>query len=122
MLKPLLDRNYCMGINSIVFHVNTHNPWTDRAPGMTLDGIGTFMQRDNTWWNEMQAFNTYIRRCQSLLQYGRPVVDLAVYTGDETPRRSILPERLVNTLPGLYDRRRLNGRRRVWPMWDSPWR
>ena len=103
MLKPLLDRNYCMGINSIVFHVNTHNPWTDRAPGMTLDGIGTFMQRDNTWWNEMQAFNTYIRRCQSLLQYGRPVVDLAVYTGDETPRRSILPERLVNTLPGLYD-------------------
>lgn len=102
MLKPLLDRNYCMGINSIVFHVNTHNPYTDRRPGMTLDGIGTFFQRDNTWWREMPAFTNYISRCQALLQYGEPVVDLAVYTGNEVPRRSILPERLVNTLPGLF--------------------
>ncbi len=102
MLKKLLDRNYCMGINAIVFHVNTHNPWTDRAPGMTLDGIGTFFQRDNTWWKEMSAFSAYIMRCQMLLQYGQPVVDLAVYTGDEVPRRSILPERLITTLPGLF--------------------
>lgn len=102
LLKPLLDRNYCTGMNSIVFHVYTHNPWTDRAPGMTLDGIGTFFQRDNTWWREMPAFTSYISRCQALLQYGRPVVDLAVYTGDETPRRAILPERLVTSLPGLF--------------------
>lgn len=102
MLKALLDRNYCLGINSIVFHVNTHNPYTDRAPGMTLDGIGTFFQRDNTWWREMPAFTGYIARCQALLQYGRPVVDIAVYTGDETPRRSILPERLITSLPGLF--------------------
>lgn len=102
LLKPLLDKNYCTGINAIVFHVNTHNPWTDRAPGMTLDGIGTFLQRDNTWWREMPAFTSYISRCQSLLQYGQPVIDLAVYTGDETPRRSILPERLITSLPGLF--------------------
>ena len=100
-LKTLLDRNYCLGINSIVFHVNTHNPYTDLKPGMTLDGIGTFFQRDNTWWREMPAFTDYITRCQALLQYGSPVVDIAVYTGDETPRRAILPERLTTTLPGL---------------------
>lgn len=102
MLKPLLDHNYCTGINSIVFHVNTHNPWTDRQPGMTLDGIGTFFQRDNTWWREMPVFTGYINRCQSLLQHGAPVTDIAVYTGDETPRRSILPERLITSLPGLF--------------------
>lgn len=102
LLKPLLDRNYCTSINALVFHVNTHNPWTDRRPGMTLDGIGTFFQRDNTWWKEMPAFTGYISRCQALLQYGKPVVDIAVYTGDETPRRSILPERLITSLPGLY--------------------
>lgn len=102
LLKPLLDRNYCTGINALVFHVNTHNPWTDRRPGMTLDGIGTFFQRDNTWWKEMPAFTGYISRCQALLQYGKPVVDIAVYTGDETPRRAILPERLITSLPGLY--------------------
>ena len=102
MLKPLLDHNFCLGINSIVFHVNTHNPWTDRAPGMTLDGIGTFFQRDNTWWREMPAFNSYIARCQALLQQGQPVTDIAVYNGDETPRRSIMPERLISSLPGLF--------------------
>ena len=101
MLKTLLDRNFCMGINGIVFHVNTHNPWTDRRPGMTLDGIGTFFQRDNTWWREMPAFTSYIARCQALLQYGEPVIDLAVYTGDEVPRRALLPERLTTALPGL---------------------
>ena len=101
LLKPLLDRNYCLGINSIVFHVCTHNPWTDRHPGMTLDGIGTFFQRDNTWWREMPAFTRYITHCQKLLQEGLPVVDLAVYTGDEVPRRAILPERLTGILPGL---------------------
>lgn len=102
MLKALLDRNYCMGINSIVFHVYTHNPFTDRKPGMTLDGIGTFFQRDNTWWREMPAFTSYISRCQTLLQYGEPVIDLAVYTENEVPRRAILPERLTTTLPGLF--------------------
>ena len=25
------------------------NPWMDRKPGMTLDGIGLFFQRDNIW-------------------------------------------------------------------------
>ena len=102
LLKPLLDRNYCLGINSIVFHVCTHNPWTDRRPGMTLDGIGTFFQRDNTWWREMPAFTRYITNCQKMLQQGHPVVDLAVYVGDEVPRRSILPERLTGILPGLF--------------------
>ncbi len=102
MLKPLLDRNFCLGINGIVLHVNTHNPWTDRHPGMTLDGIGTFFQRDNTWWREMPAFTQYITNCQDLLQQGQPVVDLAVYIGDEVPRRSILPERLTDLLPGLF--------------------
>ena len=100
-LKPLLDRNWCLGVNSIVFHVNTHNPWPDRKPGMTLDGIGTFFQRDNTWWPEMPAFTHYITETQRLLQRGEPVVDLAVYIGDEVPRRAILPERLTTILPGL---------------------
>lgn len=102
MLKALLDRNFCYGINSIVFHVMTHNPYLDKKPGMTLDGIGTFFQRDNTWWSEMPAFTDYIKRCQTLLQSGKPVVDIAVYTGDEMPRRSIIPNRLVDVLPGLF--------------------
>lgn len=112
LLKPLLDRNYCLGINSIVFHVNTHNPWADRSPGMTLDGIGTFFQRDNTWWKEMPAFTGYISRCQALLQYGNHVSDIAVYNGDETPRRAILPERLISSLPGLFSEKTIEAERK----------
>ena len=102
MLKPLLDRMFCMGMNSLVYHVNTHNPWLTLQPGMTLDGIGTFFQRDNTWWPEMRSFNDYVMTCQDKLQKGQPVVDIAVYTGDEIPRRALLPERVVTSLPGLF--------------------
>ncbi|MGI4866085.1 MAG: glycosyl hydrolase [Janthinobacterium lividum] len=101
MLKALQDRNYALGVNRMVYHVFVHNPWLDRKPGMTLSGIGLFFQRDQTWWKPGRAWVDYARRCQALLQMGRPVVDVAVFTGEETPRRAILPNRLVNDLPGI---------------------
>lgn len=111
MLKPLLDRNYALGINKLFFHVFTHNPWLDRAPGMTLDGIGLFYQRDQTWFRESSAFVDYATRCQTLLQKGTPVVDIAVFTGEEMPRRAILPDRLVSMLPGIYGAARVESER-----------
>ncbi|WP_201985993.1 glycosyl hydrolase [Hymenobacter rubidus] len=102
MLKALQDRNYALGANRLVYHVFVHNPWLDRKPGMTLSGIGLFFQRDQTWWKPGRAWVDYARRCQALLQLGRPVVDVAVFTGEETPRRAILPNHLVNDLPGIF--------------------
>lgn len=102
MVKPLLDRNFALGMNRLFFHVNTHNPYTDRKPGMTLDGIGLFFQRDQTWFPEAKAFVSYITHCQKYLQQGRPVIDIAVYTGDEMPSRALTPDRLVPMLPGLF--------------------
>ena len=101
-IKPLLDRNFALGMNRLFFHVNTHNPWLDRKPGMTLDGIGLFFQRDQTWYPEAKPFVDYITRCQTLLQKGKPVVDIAVYTGEEIPSRALTPDRLVPMLPGLF--------------------
>lgn len=74
---------------------------------MTLDGIGLFFQRDQTWMPEAKPFVDYITRCSALLQQGRPVQDIAVYTGDEMPRRSVLPERLVSMLPGIFGKERV---------------
>jgi hypothetical protein len=102
MLKALGDRNYAMGINKLVYHVSMENPWLDRQPGMTLNGIGLYFQRDQTWWKPGKAWVTYAQRCQALLQAGKPVVDVAVFTGEEIPRRSVLPDRLVKTLPGIF--------------------
>ena len=102
MLKALGDRNYALGVNRLVYHVFTHNPWTDRKPGMTLDGVGLYFQRDQTWWSAVRSWSLYAQQCQMLLQQGAPVTDVAVFTGEELPRRAILPDRLVSSLPGIF--------------------
>ncbi|MES2447381.1 MAG: glycosyl hydrolase [Bacteroidota bacterium] len=101
-MKTLQDRNYALGINKLSYHVFTHNPWMDRKPGMTLDGVGLYFQRDQTWWKASKSWVDYATRTQELLQQGKPVVDIAVFIGEELPRRSVLPDRLVSTLPGLF--------------------
>ena len=124
-IKALLDRNFALGMNRLFFHVNTHNPWLDRKPGMTLDGIGLFFQRDQTWFSEAKPFVDYITRCQTLLQKGKPVVDIAVYTGDEMPSRAFTLDRLVPMLPGLFGAERVASERKRLanvgqPMEESP--
>jgi hypothetical protein len=42
-----------------------------------------------------------------MLQMGHPVTDIAVFTGEETPRRAILPDRLVGTLPCIFGAERV---------------
>jgi hypothetical protein len=102
MLRAIGDRNYTLGINRFVFHVFTHNPWIDRRPGMTLSRIGLYFQRDQTWWEPGRVWVEYSTRCQSLLQKGVPVADIAVFTGEEIPGRAVLPDRLVPALPGIF--------------------
>jgi len=102
MVKSLQDRNYSFGINRLSYHVYVLNPWLDRQPGMTLEGIGFYFQRDQTWWKLGKAWVDYAQRCHALLQYGKPVVDIAVFTGEEFPRRSLLPNKLIPFLPGIF--------------------
>ena len=104
-IKALADRNFALGANRLSFHVFMHNPWMNRKPGITLDAIGLLFQRDQTWWPKVSAWTDYIRRCQALLQLGRPMTDVAVFTGEEFPRRSLLPERLVPMLPGVFGKK-----------------
>lgn len=106
-LKATGDRNFALGINKMALHVFTHNPWMDKKPGMTLDGVGLYFQRDQTWFKQSKAWIDYLTRCQALLQLGKPVVDIAVFTGEEVPRRSVLPNRLVSTLPGIFGKEKV---------------
>ncbi len=124
-IKPLLDRNFALGMNRLFFHVFTHNPYTDKKPGMTLDGIGLFFQRDQTWFSESRAMVDYITRCQRLLQQGSPVVDIAVFAGEEMPCRALTPDRVVPLLPGLFGADRVAAERQRLanvgqPMEESP--
>ena len=125
MLKPMFDRNLALGMNKLFFHVTAHNPWMDRKPGMTLEGIGLFFQRDNTWYPEARGFVDYITQCQSYLQQGTPVVDIAVFTGEELPSRALTPDKLVPMLPGVFGADRVaSEKKRIAnegiPMAESP--
>lgn len=107
MLKPMLDRNFALGMNKLFFHVFVQNPKLDQSPGTTLSGMGLLFQRNQTWWKQGKAFVDYISRVQAMLQYGKPVVDIAVFTGEEIPRRALTPDRLVPFLPGIIGEKRV---------------
>ncbi|GAB3653807.1 glycosyl hydrolase [Echinicola sediminis] len=122
MLKAMGDRNYALGINRFFYHVFVHNPWLDRKPGMTLDGIGLYFQRDQTWWKQSRAMVDYAQRTQYQLQKGRPVVDIAVFSGEDLPSRSVLPERLVAFLPGIFGAERVAKEEARWANEEQPTR
>ena len=42
------------------------------------------------------------RKNPKIIAKGRPVVDIAVFAGEELPRRAVLPDRLVPVLPGIF--------------------
>ncbi|MFD2036519.1 glycosyl hydrolase [Belliella marina] len=119
-LKTIGDRNYALGINRFFYHVFVHNPWLDRKPGMTLDGVGLYFQRDQTWWKPGKAWIDYAQRVQYQLQKGIPVVDIAVFTGEGLPSRAVLPERLVPFLPGLVGNDLLEKEKKRWANEGQP--
>jgi hypothetical protein len=125
MLKPIGDRNYALGINRFVFHVFCQNPWPDKKPGMTLGPTGIFFQPAQTWWDYIAPWMDYTFRCQALLQSGNPVTDIAIFTGNEMPRRAVLADKLVSLLPGLAGEKRLESEKirllnKGVPMKDIP--
>ncbi|MAT73299.1 MAG: DNA-binding protein [Planctomycetaceae bacterium] len=111
MLKPLADREFARGANRLAHHLFVQQPWLDRAPGMTLSSIGVLFQRGQTWWPAVRAWNDYLSRCQALLQWGRPVVDIAVFAGEDVPSRAVPPHYLVDKLPGLFPGRKIEHER-----------
>jgi len=84
-LKTLGDLMYCQGLNRYVFHRYAMQPWTNRWPGMTMGQWGFHFERTVTWWDQGQAWLSYIAHCQFLLQQGRFVADAAYFTGESAP-------------------------------------
>ncbi len=107
MLKSLGDKNLALGMNKLFFHVFCLHPFPGKYPGMTLDGIGLYMQGNQTWWPYVSAWVDYFKRCQTMLQYGCPVSDIAVFSGENLPSRSVLPDKFVSSLPGLFGEERV---------------
>lgn len=83
-MKALADYIMSAGVNQLVYHATTHQPYTGSQPGnlMTMGPFGTHLDRTSTWASQFGAFNLYISRCCYMLQQGRYVADV-LYLKDE---------------------------------------
>ena len=90
-VKDLGDWAFCEGINRFVFHRYAAQPWTNRAPGMSMGPWGLHYERTQTWWEQAKAWHEYLARCQYLLQQGLFVADIAYLAPEGSPRRFAPP-------------------------------
>lgn len=84
MLKQRLDRFFAEGINSTLLHLYIHQP-DDRKPGMAA-WFGNEFNRNNTWFDYMDLFTSYLKRCNFVLQQGQYVADAAYFIGEDAPK------------------------------------
>ncbi len=84
-LKGQADWALCAGVNRLVFHRYQHQPWLDRAPGMTMGPYGVHWERTQTWWEMVGGFHGYLARCQFLLRRGLPVADICYLAPEGAP-------------------------------------
>lgn len=83
-LKQGIDCSFTKGINSTIFHVYIQQP-TDSVPGFNA-WFGTEFNRNNTWFEQMDLYTDYIKRCNYMLRLGNPVSDVAYYIGEDAPK------------------------------------
>lgn len=93
-LKPVADQAFGDGLNKICVHCFSQSPSLAAKPGYVYVA-GTHYEPGITWWDESQAFNTYLARCSALLQAGKFVADAIFYYGDYIghgeQRKTVLP-------------------------------
>lgn len=77
-VKPEIDQLFVGGVNHVFFHGTTYSPADEPWPGW-LFYASTNFGPSSSFWNELPELNTYIARCQAVLQSGRPDNDLLVY-------------------------------------------
>lgn len=82
------DKMWARGINETMFHRFAHQPNNHIKPGMTMDSIGSHIDRTQTWWdNGGVEWFKYLARGSYLLQQGVPNADFLIHLGDVAPLR-----------------------------------
>ncbi|WP_299062717.1 glycosyl hydrolase [uncultured Polaribacter sp.] len=94
-IKSIGDKAWAEGITRFIFHTYVHQPW-DVAPGLALSYHGFDFNRLNTWWKQSKAYMDYLSRSQYLLQQGKNVADVLVFTGESSPNTAFLKPEIKN--------------------------
>jgi len=88
-IKAQGDRAYAAGVNRIIYHRFTHQPWPGNKylPGMTMGRWGMHLDRTQTWWPYSGEWFKYQARCQWMLQEGTFVADVLYFCGEDAPNQ-----------------------------------
>ncbi|KAA6332803.1 hypothetical protein EZS27_018725 [termite gut metagenome] len=79
------DWSFTEGINNTLLHVYIEQPYEDRYPGVDA-WFGNEFNRKNTWFEQMDLFTTYLKRCNFMMQQGLDVADAAYFIGEDVPK------------------------------------
>lgn len=85
VMKQRVDRFFTEGINASLLHLYIHQLDTPDEPGIAA-WFGNEFNRKNTWFDQMDLFSDYLRRCNYMLQQGRYVADAAYFIGEDAPK------------------------------------
>ena len=66
------------GINHIFYHGNAYSPKEADWPGWIFYA-STHFEKENAFWRDFSELNSYVTRCQSILQSGKPANDILLY-------------------------------------------
>ncbi|MBO0720116.1 MAG: glycoside hydrolase family 2 protein, partial [Blastocatellia bacterium] len=77
-VKQAVDRFFLGGVNHIFYHGTPYSPASEEWPGR-LFYASVHFGPTNSFWNDFPALNSYVARCQSFLQSGRPDNDVLLY-------------------------------------------
>ncbi len=76
--KPEAEQVFLAGVNHVFYHGTTYSPVDVPWPGWLFYASVNFAP-SNTWWSHIDGLNSYITRCQSILQQGKPDNEILVY-------------------------------------------
>jgi len=102
-LKDIGDLAFCAGLTRNVLCFYVHQARLDVKPGYQWEGAGTHFDRNVTWWDQIDAWLTYLARCQHLLQQGLFVADLCYFYGEDVPNFVPAKTHMRPPLPPGYD-------------------
>lgn len=76
--KPEAEQLFLAGVNHIFFHGTTNSPEDAVWPGW-LFYASVELNPNNSLWPQISGMNSYLTRCQSVLQSGKPDNELLIY-------------------------------------------
>ncbi|MDE6123551.1 MAG: glycoside hydrolase family 2, partial [Duncaniella dubosii] len=85
VMKQRVDRFFTEGINASLLHLFIHQMETPEEPGIAA-WFGNEFNRKNTWFEQLDLFTDYLRRCNYMLQQGRYIADVAYFIGEDAPK------------------------------------